>query len=135
MPDSYNFRYQSQREAFYQDLLEQRREWGKYWEDNYSSDKAEELKSAMRITYDMDTSGDFSELNEDEQGKGNMRGFRTFRDLRILKQTLFDIRSSGYELTKRAGHYKTTARLVVFKRRGKRITGETVLWTAKITST
>lgn len=132
--DTYNFRYASERERFYHDTIEARNE---VLSNIKNKTTRAEMESSLRIVlaigaFDTENVKDWSK-NDKEQGAGKFRGFRSFRDLRLLKTFLLGSNYSGtFAKSSSAAKYKTEARLVTFKRKGSRITGETTFKTFKI---
>ena len=131
--DSFNFRRASERERFYLQVIDDIDEVVEAVKDKT---KRRELASALRVVLSIGafSAAEVSKWSKDdpEQGAGKFRGFRSFRDLRLLNTFLNGSNYSGVFAKKQAGRYSTEARLVAFRRRGKRVTGETVYRTYSI---
>ena len=136
MQDKYNFRYLSQRQKFYEDTIAARNEILKKIKDPI---KRAEMESDLRVVisigaFSAEEITDWSSI-KNEQGAGRFRGYRSFAVWRLLRTFLTGSNYSGvFSRSSSAARYTTVARLVTFKRRGKRVTGEKVFVEWQITN-
>lgn len=133
MKSSYNFRYQSERERFFDDVVNDI--------DDIREKKGTVFSSGIRVIFEI---GEFSEkerIKSEERrrlGKSEFKGLKTFRDLDALKKFLdsSDKGGSGIQWGRKdLKKWGTRARLVRYKKQNNRIVGEQKLKEYNITLT
>lgn len=127
----YNFRYQAERERFYDDTVNDQTEYAQKYDD-YGYNSATEFIKSLRIVFDI---GDFTSTKRKQhvesvlkKGVGKFRGIRSFINFDTLKKFLDSTREggSGIQWGKKEDE-DITARLCFYQRRRNRIIGEKVL--------
>jgi hypothetical protein len=137
----YNFRYQPERERFYDDLNDAYDEFRERYEE-FGFDRKSEFSSELRFVFDVGdfTSTDRKKHHEEKEktGHGKFRGVRSFLSLSRVKRFLNSTREGGSGIQwgkKNFEEYNMTARIVFYKMRGSRVVGEKVLRKFEIVST
>lgn len=127
----YNFRYQAERERFYEDTKQDQDSIAERFEE-FGFDSRIEFVKALRIVFDI---GDYTSKDRKQHlesllntGKGEFRGVRSFIEFRTMKRFLDSTREggSGIQWGKKEDE-NITARLCFYQRTGSRVTGEKVL--------
>lgn len=132
---SYNFRYARERERFYKDVVSDQAE---HVSKIKNASERQVESSALRVVFDIGTGKSAEELGEpidskgDVQGKGELRGFRSFHNLNVLRSFLTASTYSGIFARNQIGRYNVNARISKYRTRGKRVLGEKVVKTYKI---
>jgi len=129
---NYNFRYQSERERFYEDIKSQ-------YKSVASGEEGIEDVSGLRIVFEFGGTTKKQRLEQEksiqDKDANAFRGLRTFKDLRRLRQFLTSRNEGGSGVSwgrqNLAGEQMTVA-VRSYDRRGQRITGEKTFWKADI---
>jgi len=123
----YNFRYQSERERFYQDVVAD-------WESIYESEGAV-VASGLRIVFEITDAHDESERKDsvarEQRGEPEFKGIKVFRDLDRLRAFLDSSsqHGSGIQWGKRTDLMGSTHRCRIsrYLKKGKRVLKEETL--------